>query len=77
VEALLDTLRPAMEADGGGVDLDCICDGVVAVRLKGLCLDCPSSDMTLRLGIEKTLKTRLAWVKSVIRVDEAYPKKNF
>ena len=66
---ILDTLRPAMEADGGGVDLIAIEEeGIVIIRLKGMCLACPSASLTLKLGIEKTLKEKLDWVQKVIRV---------
>lgn len=67
VEQVLDRLRPAMEADGGGVDLVSIQDGVVAVRMKGMCLACPSVKMTLKQGIEKTLRQHFPWVTEVVR----------
>jgi Fe-S cluster biogenesis protein NfuA len=68
VEAILSVLRPAMEADGGGIDLVAVEGGRVDVRLKGLCLDCPSASLTLRLGVERTIKERLPWVNEVRRV---------
>ncbi len=66
---VLQLLRPAMEADGGGVVLARIEGGRVDVRLKGMCLDCPSAPMTLKHGIERTLKMHLPWVTEVRRVD--------
>lgn len=57
-----------MEADGGGVELVSVLEGVVAVRLKGTCLMCPSAGMTLSLGIERTLKERFPSIEKVIRV---------
>jgi Fe-S cluster biogenesis protein NfuA len=68
VEAVLRDIRPAMEADAGGVDLVSIDDGAVTVRLKGTCLDCPSSPLTLRHGIEMTLRSKLPWVTEVRRI---------
>lgn len=68
VEAVLNTLRPAMEADGGGVDLVGVVEGSIEVRLKGMCLDCPSASQTMRLGIERTLKESLPWVREVHRI---------
>ena len=68
IESVLNTLRPAMEADGGGVDLVSVLDGVVAVRLKGTCLMCPSAGMTLSFGIERALKERFPSIEKVIRV---------
>lgn len=72
VESVLKTVRPAMEADGGGVTLISVKDGRVAVQLKGMCLDCPSAPLTMKLGIERTLKQRLPWVTEVLRVDATY-----
>lgn len=70
VETVLASLRPAMQADGGDVELVGLRGGVVAIRLSGTCLACPSIDLTLRLGIERTLRERLPWVTSVVRVRE-------
>ena len=64
----LEVVRPAMQADGGGVELVKVKDGVVSVRLCGTCLCCPSSGMTMKLGIERAVKQRLPWVRSVVRV---------
>jgi Fe-S cluster biogenesis protein NfuA len=62
---ILDSLRPAMEADGGGVELISVQDGVVKIKFKGACLVCPSINMTLKLGIEKALKEKFTWIKIV------------
>lgn len=54
---ILDKIRPSLQADGGDVELvDVSDDGVVKVRLKGACGSCPMSTMTLKMGIERTLK---------------------
>ena len=68
VEEVLATVRPAMQADGGDVQLVSIQDGVVSVRLKGMCLCCPSASLTLKHGIEGSLRSRLGWVRAVVRV---------
>lgn len=68
VERALDRLRPAMEADGGGVEVVRIQDGIVELRLKGSCTCCPSASLTLRRGIEPTLRAALPWVTAVVRV---------
>jgi Fe-S cluster biogenesis protein NfuA len=68
VLAVLETLRPAMQADGGDVELVSLEDGVVSVRLKGMCLLCPSADMTLTRGIERTLRLHFPWLTAVRRV---------
>ncbi len=68
VEAALTQIRPALQADGGDVELVDISDGVVKVRLKGACGGCPMSTMTLKNGIERILKEQVSDVKEVIAV---------
>jgi len=65
VEKVLDELRPALLADGGDVELVDVEAGVVKVRLKGACGGCPMSKMTLKMGIERRLKEKVAEVKTV------------
>lgn len=68
VEAVLEEIRPVLQADGGDVELVNVTEGVVKVRLKGACSGCPMSTMTLKHGIERLLKERLSEVKEVIAV---------
>ena len=68
VEAVLEEIRPALQADGGDVELVGVTEGVVKVRLKGACSGCPMSTMTLKQGIERLLKERLPEVKEVVAV---------
>ena len=68
VEVVLEEIRPALQADGGDVELVNVTEGVVKVRLKGACRGCPMSTMTLKQGIERILKERLPEVKEVIAV---------
>lgn len=65
VEEILDTIRPALQADGGDVELVDVVDGVVKVRLQGACSGCPSAHITLQMGIEKTLKEKIPEIKKV------------
>lgn len=65
VLAVLATLRPYMQADGGDVELVAIEDGAVKVRLQGACGTCPSASVTLRMGLEAQLKQRVAGITSV------------
>ena len=66
VQAALDKIRPALNRDGGDVELvEVGDDGVVKVRLKGACGGCPMSQMTLKMGIEKVIKQYVPDVKSV------------
>ncbi len=69
IEAALDKIRPALQVDGGGVELvEVTPDGVVKVRLTGACGGCPMSQMTLKMGVEKAIKTEVAEVKEVVAV---------
>lgn len=65
VERSLDTVRPALRADGGDVELVDVDDGVVSVRLTGACGGCPMATMTLKMGIERTLRQQIPEVKRV------------
>ena len=66
VRDALDEIRPSLQADGGDVELvDVTDDGVVEVRLTGACNGCPMATMTLRQGIESTLKSKLPEVTEV------------
>jgi Fe-S cluster biogenesis protein NfuA len=67
VEQALSEVRPALQADGGDVELvDVTPDGVVKVKLTGACHGCPMAEMTLRQGIENHLKERVPEVTSVV-----------
>ncbi len=68
VATVLDDIRPALQADGGDVELVGVEDGVVTVRLTGHCAGCPMSTMTLKMGIERLLKQKLPEVKEVVSV---------
>lgn len=69
IEKALETVRPALRADGGDVELiDVSEDGVVSVKLKGACGSCPMSTVTLKMGIERALKEQVPGVKSVQQV---------
>ncbi|MCL2760294.1 MAG: NifU family protein [Desulfuromonadales bacterium] len=69
VKNSLEKIRPALQADGGDVELvEVTDDGVVKVRLTGACGHCPMSTMTLKMGIEKALKAVIPEVKEVVSV---------
>jgi Fe-S cluster biogenesis protein NfuA len=65
VEKSLNKIRPALQADGGDVELVDVVDGVVKVRLTGACGGCPMSQMTLKMGIERQLRKDVPEIKSV------------
>lgn len=69
VEEVLNQVRPALQADGGDVELvDVSEEGIVSVRLTGACGSCPMSTMTLKMGIERTLMENIPEVKEVVQV---------
>lgn len=66
IEEALKDIRPALQADGGDVELvEVSAEGVVKVRLKGACGGCPMAQLTLKQGIEKRLKAVVPGVQSV------------
>jgi Fe-S cluster biogenesis protein NfuA len=65
VEEALAKIRPALQADGGDVELVEVMDGIVKVRLKGACGGCPMSQLTLTRGVEQTIKRFVPEVKRV------------
>ena len=66
VQAVLEEIRPAIQMDGGDVELvDIEPGGRVIVRLLGACTGCAMSQMTLKQGIENLLMTRIAGITSV------------
>ena len=69
IQAVIDKIRPMLQADGGDVELVGMEDGIVKVRLKGACAGCPMSQMTLKNGIERLLKQEIPEVKSVEQAD--------
>ena len=68
VEAILEQIRPALQADGGDVELVGVDDGVVSVKLTGACDGCPMAAMTLKMGIERVLRKDIPEVKEVVAV---------
>ena len=68
VEKALETIRPALQADGGNIELIDVVDGIVKVRLTGACGGCPMSQMTLKMGVERVLKQQVPEVKGVENV---------
>lgn len=66
VQEALDLIRPALQADGGDVELvDVTDDGVVKVALQGACRGCPMSQLTLANGVERVLKEQVPEVQRV------------
>ena len=68
VENVLDELRPYLMADGGNVELAEIEGPTVKLRLQGACGSCPSSAMTLKMGIERRLREKIPEIVEVEQV---------
>jgi Fe-S cluster biogenesis protein NfuA/nitrite reductase/ring-hydroxylating ferredoxin subunit len=70
VEEALDEVRPYIESHGGEVDLLDVSDGVVRLRMRGACVGCAASTMTLRRGIETAIRERWPELREVVAVEE-------
>ncbi len=68
VEAALEKIRPALQADGGDVELVEVNDGIVSVRLTGACGSCPMSTMTLKMGVERAIRQAVPEIKKLVAV---------
>ncbi len=68
VAAALEKARPALQADGGDVELVDVKDGVVTVRLIGACGGCPMSGMTLKMGVERVVREEVPEIKELVAV---------
>jgi Fe-S cluster biogenesis protein NfuA len=68
VRTVLDRIRPAVQADGGDIELVDVVDDTVKIRFHGACHGCPSSTMTLHHGIERNIKDRVPEIRQVISV---------
>jgi Fe-S cluster biogenesis protein NfuA len=70
VARILNLIRPAIQSDGGDVELVGVTpEGVVEIRLHGACVGCPSSTVTLQMGIERNLREHVPEVRSVRAVE--------
>ena len=67
---VIEAIRPAIQADGGDIEfVEAKSDGAVYIRFHGACVGCPSSDMTLNLGIERNLRQHVPEVRRVVVVE--------
>ena len=70
VQRIIDLMRPAVQADGGDLELVDVSDeGLVKVRFHGACVGCPSSNLTLQAGIERNLLAHVPGVTGVEAVE--------
>ena len=68
VEKALDEIRPFLESDGGNISLISIDDNIVKVKLEGACVGCNVNQMTLKNGVEATIKKHAPQIQEVIDV---------
>ena len=65
VEQVINRIRPAVQMDGGDIELIDVVDGLVKLRLVGSCSGCPSSTMTLKMGIERAIRAEVPEITGV------------
>jgi len=70
VEAALEEIRPYLITDGGDITLIDITDNIVKVRLEGACVGCSVNQMTLKNGVEATIKRFVPQIEQVIEVGQ-------
>jgi Fe-S cluster biogenesis protein NfuA len=69
VQGVINLIRPAVQADGGDIELvNVLDDGTVQIRFHGACHGCPSSTMTLQHGIERNLRDKIPEITAVVPV---------
>lgn len=69
VEAVIERIRPAVQSDGGDIELVDVTDqGVARVRLHGACVGCPSSSMTLQMGVERNVREKVPEITGVEQI---------
>jgi Fe-S cluster biogenesis protein NfuA len=74
VAFVIDRIRPAVQEDGGDIELiEIKSGGIVRIKMHGACVGCPSSNMTLRIGIERNLKDRIPEIMAVESIDVNEP----
>ena len=70
VLSVIDKLRPALQVDGGDIELvDVSDDGIVTLRLRGSCTGCGSAAATLRNGVERWIRSKVPGVREVVATE--------
>jgi len=71
VEEALDEIRPFLQSDGGDISLLSIDEGkIVRIQLEGACVGCSVNQMTLKSGVEMTIKKYAPQIESVVNVEQ-------
>ena len=73
VELVLDEMRPYLISDGGNVSIADIDGATVKLQLEGACGSCPSSTMTMQMGLERRLRERIPEIEQVVQVEPEGP----
>lgn len=68
VRRVIEQMRPTIQRDGGDIELVDITGQTVHIRFHGTCMICPSSEVTLKAGIEQAIVSMVPEIKEVIRV---------
>lgn len=68
IEIALQEIRPFLEADGGNISIVDVTEDTVSVQLEGACLGCSVNQMTLKNGVEATIKRHAPQIKKVVEV---------
>lgn len=69
IKEALELIRPAIQMDGGDIQLSSVEEGTVTVQLYGTCESCPISPVTLKQGVERLLKERVQGINEVIAIE--------
>ena len=69
VNLALAEIRPFLESDGGDISLVSIEEGIVKVQLHGNCVSCHVNQMTLKSGVEMTIKKYAPQIQNVINIE--------
>ena len=69
VEKALEEIRPFLISDGGNISLVSIEDNIVTVKLEGNCIDCSVNQMTLKNGVEATIKKYVPQIEKVLELN--------
>ncbi len=64
--AVIESVRPFIQADGGDIEFLRVEDGIAHVRLRGACRACPHAAMTLQMGVERHLRERVPEIRGVV-----------
>jgi Fe-S cluster biogenesis protein NfuA len=65
VQKVLAEIRPQIQADGGDIELVAVEGETVKVRLRGACVGCPMSALTLKQGVERLIKAKVPEIQAV------------